>query len=101
MAVITTDADDVLWANSYKYDSGYAEYFQYLCKVFGKYMPSLKEVHAHFWKIDGDMFQSWGVKRGRVAMAMYRVYRDICAWIEFRYEVRVKNAAHEDEIERI
>src|SRR3990172_786863 len=101
MAVITTDADDMLWANSYKYDSGYTECFRYFCKVFGRYMPSLKEVHSRFWKIDGDLFKTWGVKRGRVAMAMLALYREIRAWVEWRYGVKIKSAEHEDEIERI
>ena len=85
MAVIVFDADDTLWQNEWQYSRAQAEFFAYLYKVFGHYMPNLHYVKDVYFRLDGECFKTWGIKRGRVAHSMLLCYGEVSKWVAWRF----------------
>lgn len=95
------DGDDTLWMNEWQYSEAIADYFSYLYKALGDRTPNLRYIRERYFQIDGELFRMWGVKRGRVAEAMTRLYKEICSWIEWRWNENLYKEPHEQVIRAI
>jgi hypothetical protein len=84
---VVFDADDTLWMNGWQYDEANVEFFRYLFQIFRQRTPNLHYIYRRFFEIDGELFKTWGIKRGRVTESMIRTYREICQWVGWRFGV--------------
>lgn len=101
MSVFVFDGDDTFWMNEWQYSQATADFFSYLYSILGSKTPNLHYVRDRYYSIDGELFKEWGIKRGRVAEGMVLTYRDICKWVEWRFEENVYKKEHEDRIRKI
>ena len=95
------DVDDTLLATSWTYDEAYTAYFNYLYKILQGRVPSLHDLYERYFEIEAELAPLWGVKRGRVAESMVRLYQEVCNWVQSRYGESVYMAEDENFIRMI
>lgn len=101
MSVMIFDGDDTLWHVEWRYSQAYADFFAFLYRVLGHYVPDLHSVYQVFFAIEGRNAKTYGVNRGRVAASMLETYHKVAEEVEHHLGDRVRSAKHEDEIRRI
>ncbi len=100
-SVFVFDADDTLWMTEWQYSQAYANFFAYLYEILGDRMPNLHLVRERFFEIESQLYDTYGVKRGRVEEAMVQTYRKVCDSISWRFGENVLSEAHETRIREI
>lgn len=101
MGVFVFDGDDTLWMNEWQYSEAYANYFSYLYKIFENKTPALHLIWERYFLIESELYKEWGVKRGRVAEAMVRMYRDLNKRVKFEFGKDMHSFKHEEQIKKI
>lgn len=101
MSVFVFDGDDTLWMNEWQYSEAYANYFSYLYKIFENKTPALHLIWERYFLIENELYKDWGVKRGRVAEAMVKMYQDLNKRIKFEFGEDLYRLEHEEEIQKI
>jgi len=93
--VIVLDKDDTLTMNEWLYSKATFQYMAFLYKVFGDTMPANgKAIQALYEKIDGPLFDSWGVRRGRVAEGMVQHYRWVYQLAQEKFGIEFHKNQH-------
>lgn len=75
--VLVFDGDDTLWMNEWQYLKARADFFAFLYSEFGDLMPSFILLFPRYFEVDHGLFAVWGIERGRVFLAMQKVYREL------------------------
>lgn len=101
MSVFVFDGDDTLWMNEWQYSEAYANYFSYLYRIFKNRAPALHLIWERYFLIENELYKEWGVKRGRVAEAMVKMYRDLCKRVKFEFGEDMQSFKHEKQIREI
>lgn len=101
MAIFVFDGDDTLWMNEWQYSEAYANYFSYLYKIFNNKTPALHLIWERYFLIEQELYNKWGVKRGRVAEAMVKMYQDLCKRVKFEFGENGHSFEHEERIRKI
>ncbi|MBI2637666.1 MAG: HAD family hydrolase [Candidatus Sungbacteria bacterium] len=99
--VFVFDGDDTLWMNEWQYSEAYANYFSYLYKIFEGKTPALHLIWERYFLIESELYKEWGVKKGRVAEAMVKMYHDLCKRVKFEYGEDEYRFEHEENIREI
>lgn len=99
--VAVFDADDTLWMNEWQYSRATSRFFDYLYTIFQGKIPNLHYLKDRFYKIDGELFKEWGVKRGRMAESMVRLYKEVCEWAKWRFGTFFYDHTDEEKIRTI
>ncbi|MFY9457985.1 MAG: hypothetical protein WAP23_03630 [Candidatus Spechtbacterales bacterium] len=87
--VLVFDGDDTLWMNEWQYSKARADFFAFLYSEFGDLMPSFILLFPRYFEIDHGLFPVWGIERGRVFIAMQKVYRELLEY--FRKKLGEEN----------
>ena len=99
--VAVFDADDTLWMNEGQYSQAVCRFFDYLYQALRNRVPTRGYLSERFQKIDGELFGTWGVKRGRLAKSMVRLYYEVLGWAKWRYGVNLHDKRDERFIREI
>ncbi|MBI2639814.1 MAG: HAD family hydrolase [Candidatus Sungbacteria bacterium] len=99
--VFVFDGDDTLWMNEWQYSQTYADFFSYLYATLGDRTPNFHYIRERYFQIEGELYKTCGVRRGRVAEAMACLHKEICAWIEWRWNENLYREEDEEEIRKI
>lgn len=101
MSIFVFDGDDTLWMNEWQYSEAYSNFFSYMYEIFEGKTPALHLIWERYFLIESELYKEWGVKRGRVAEAMVKMYQDLCKRVKFEFGEDVHRFEHEEQIRKI
>ena len=100
--VLVFDGDDTLWMNEWQYSKARADFYQFLYSEFRDMMPNMNSVNQRYNELEQELFNHWGVKRGKISMLMLKVYNGLLDYFEKKFGKEcVPDSSKRNEHERI